>query len=71
MLHAAVVLLISVSLVAADRRLQQANGPDIIGRPVSATSADLVNDPTGRAHLLVLVILCTVALHSCTTDQGS
>ncbi|KAL0048178.1 hypothetical protein WJX82_009358 [Trebouxia sp. C0006] len=35
-----------------EQRLQQANGPGIVGRPVSATSADLVNDPTGRAHLL-------------------
>ena len=32
------------------RHLKQSPGPN---RPVSATSADLVNDPTGRGHLLV------------------
>ena len=36
------------------RKLQQSNGPaNIYGNAASATTADLVNDPAGRAHLLV------------------
>lgn len=36
------------------RRLQQSNGPaNTYGNAASATTADLVNDPAGRAHLLV------------------
>ncbi len=56
------ILLMSLGtcLNAADRRLQQADGPGIVDRPVSATSSDLVNDPTGRAHLLVLLARCMI-----------
>ena len=35
------------------RSLNQADGPGIINKPLSSTPADLVNDPSGRAHLLV------------------
>ena len=36
------------------RNLQQSNGPaNVYGNAASATTADLVNDPAGRAHLLV------------------
>ena len=43
---------------AATRRLHQSHGPaDIYGNAASATSADLVNDPAGRAHLLVFLKL--------------
>lgn len=34
------------------RSLSQADGPGIINKPLSSTPADLVNDPSGRAHLL-------------------
>lgn len=60
-LIALLTLSCSVCLGTANRRLQQANGPGIVGRPVSATSADLVNDPTGRAHLLVHSVPLTYA----------
>ena len=35
------------------RQLQQADRAITRSEPVSATTADLVNDPTGRGHLLV------------------
>jgi hypothetical protein len=38
---------------SSDRSLAQADGPGIVNKPLSATPADLVNDPSGRAHLLV------------------
>lgn len=39
---------------AGSRKLQQSNGPaNTYGNAASATTADLVNDPAGRAHLLV------------------
>ena len=39
---------------AGSRSLQQSNGPGAVyGRPASATTADLKNDPQGRQHLLV------------------
>ena len=39
---------------ATGRKLHQSNGPaKTYGNAASATSADLVNDPAGRAHLLV------------------
>ncbi|KAA6429021.1 MAG: hypothetical protein FRX49_01131, partial [Trebouxia sp. A1-2] len=38
---------------AGSRKLQQSNGPaNTYGNAASATTADLVNDPAGRAHLL-------------------
>ena len=53
----AAMLLVGLALCCAGatahghgRHLKQSPGPN---RPVSATSADLVNDPTGRGHLLV------------------
>ena len=40
---------------AKGRTLQQSNGPaEVYGNAASATSADLVNDPAGRASLLVI-----------------
>ena len=39
---------------AGTRKLQQSNGPaNTYGNAASATTSDLVNDPAGRAHLLV------------------
>ena len=39
---------------ATGRTLHQSNGPaNTYGNAASATSADLVDDPVGRAHLLV------------------
>jgi len=47
---------------AGTRKLQQSNGPaNIYGNAASATTADLVNDPAGRAHLLVSAHLSAAA----------
>nr|QOL01228.1 putative extracellular protein TR9_036 [Trebouxia lynnae] len=42
-----------LAAAASSRKLHQSNGPaKTYGNAASATSADLVNDPAGRAHLL-------------------
>lgn len=41
--------------LAVGRTLQQSNGPaKVYGNAASANSDELVNDPAGRAHLLVI-----------------
>lgn len=58
--HIGLLLLCALSAgchyaLAAGRTLQQSNGPaKVYGNAASATSADLGNDPAGRAHLLVI-----------------
>ncbi len=50
-----------LQLVASSgtRKLQQSNGPaNTYGNAASATTADLINDPAGRAHLLVSICEC-------------
>jgi hypothetical protein len=37
---------------SSSRSLAQADGPGITNKPLSSTPADLLGDPSGRAHLL-------------------
>jgi len=47
-------LFMFVTTVSSQQRsLSQADGPGIYNKPLSATPEDLLNDPSGRAHLLV------------------
>ncbi|DBB11708.1 TPA: hypothetical protein ACH3X3_005878 [Trebouxia sp. C0006] len=46
-------LFMFVTTVSSQQRsLSQADGPGIYNKPLSATPEDLLNDPSGRAHLL-------------------
>ena len=58
------------TLAAAQRSLQQANGPgdtlhELPDNLLSSTPADLQNDPSGRAHLLVSFRLILSMAHFC------
>ena len=47
-------LLVLLAPAQAERSLLQADGPGILGTSIlSAVPADTINDPGGRAHLLV------------------
>lgn len=61
----------SLCSAAGSRGLQQSSGPGAVyGRPASATTADLKNDPQGRQHLLVSCFLGREAF-SCTTIHSN